>query len=321
MRINLAIYTISLLFFLLFPSQQSAGAEASPVALVYRQDLPLHRQLAGQINRALAEEDPPIPTVDLPLSSAWSPENEKDFADKKPFFAIAFGDVALTFCRKALPDLNGFFLLVSSQEQVAEAESSGRWTGAGLWVKPEKQLEKFRELFPGAQTIGSVVSAGFFSREQLVALRQTGERFGFALDIVEVGQRRDILGAIAQVYKRSDAFWMMPDPQLLNEITLAEMLRLQTAHARPLLGLSPRFVQLGALLSVNTSLGELAKQAVVMSRKFAGSRHQGHQGPLPDSCYIVHVNADVAAKLHFKTPAAISASYDFISPAGEEGRP
>lgn len=321
MRINLTLYTLSLLFFLLFPSQQSAGAETSPVALVYRQDLPLHRQLAGQITRALAEEDPRIVTVELPLSVTWSPENEKDFADKKPSFAIAFGDVALDFCRKALPNLNGFFLLVSNQEQVAEAENSGRWTGAGLWVKPEKQLEKFRELFPGAQTIGSVISAGFFSKEQLAALRKSGERFGFALDIVEVAQRREILGAIAQVYKRADAFWMMPDPQLLNEITLAEMLRLQTAHARPLLALSPRFVQLGALLSVNTSLGELAKQAVVMSRKFAGSRHQGHPEPLPDSCYIVHVNADVAEKLHFKAPAAIRASYDFMSPAGGEGKP
>jgi hypothetical protein len=98
------------------------------------------------------------------------------------------------------------------------------------------------------------------------------------------------------------------------------MLRLQTSYARPLLALSPRFVQLGALLSVNTSLAELSKQAVIMAKKFAETGDLEPMEPLPDSCYIVHINSDVAEKLNFKTPAAMRSSFDFISATGE-GQP
>lgn len=312
-RNYIPVCALALLLLLLLHPQLSMGADSGPIALVYRKDLPLHQQIAQEISHSLAREDPGIVIVDWPLSSAWPPASEKEFAGLQPSFAIALGDIALTFCRRASPDLSGFFLLVSNQDQVAEAEGSGLWTGAGLWVKPEKQLEKFRALLPGAKTLGSVVSAGFFSKEQLTSLQQTGERFGFALDIVEVAQRRDVLAAIARVYKRNDGFWMMPDPQLLNEITLAEMLRLQTDYARPLLALSPRFVQLGALLSINTSLAEVSKQAVIFARKSAGSRDLGHMEPLPDSCYIIHINSDVAGKLDFKAPEAMQSSFDFIT--------
>jgi len=317
-RYNIFVYALSLLF-LLHP-QLSVSADTGPVALVYRKDIPLHQQLAEKISHSLAKEDSRIVTVHWPLSSIWTPKNEKEFTDRKPSFAIALGDVSLTFCLRADPDLSGFFLLVNNQDQMAEAEHSGHWTGAGLWVKPEKQLEKFRALLPRVKTLGSVVSAGFFSQEQLLSLRETGKRFGFDLDIVEVAQRRDILATITRVYKRNDGFWMMPDPQLLNEITLAEMLRLQTSYARPLLALSSRFVQLGALLSVNTSLAELSKQAVIMAKKFAETGDLAPMEPLPDSCYIVHINSDVAEKLNFKTPAAMRSSFDFISATGE-GQP
>jgi len=290
------------------------SADTGPVALIYRKDLPLHQQLAKKISHSLAKVDSRIITIDCPLTCVWTPKNEKEFTDAKPSFAIALGDVSLAFCRRSLPELSGFFLLVSNQEQMAEAEHSGQWTGAGLWVKPEKQLEKFRDLLPRVKTLGSVVSAGFFSKEQLLSLQKTGEQFGFDLDIIEVTQRRDVLAAIAQVYKRSDGFWMMPDPQLLNEITLSEMLRLQTTYSRPLLALSPRFVRLGALLSVNTSLDELSKQAVIMVKKFTETRDLKPMEPLPDSCYIVHINSNVAERLNVKTPAAMQSSFKFITP-------
>jgi len=313
-RNNIFVYAPLLLLLLLHP-QLSVSGDTGPVALVYRKDLPLHRQLAEKMSSSLAKEGARSATVDWPISAAWTPENEKAFTDQKPSFAIALGDVSLAFCRRAAPALGGFFLLVSNQDQMAEAERSGRWTGAGLWVKPETQLEKFRALLPRVKTLGSVVSAGFFSQEQLAGLQKTAKQFGFDLDIIEVAQRRDVLAAITQVYKKSDAFWMMPDPQLLNEITLAEMLRLQTTYARPLLALSPRFVQLGALLSVNTSLDELSKQAVLMAKKSAETPDLEPMEPLPDSCYIVHINSDVAEKLHFTTPAVMQSSFDFITPA------
>lgn len=289
---TILLFLAFLFFFIAIPSPAM-----TKIGIVYRGDITLHQQLAEELSSAI-QADNNYTTVLWKLHSDLTEKDHLFFRDEQLTQLIAIGDLALSFCMENNHDLQGIFLLVSSNELARQAELL-HWQGARIWAPMIEQFTKAREILPNIRTVGVLISPT--CQADKVLLNKTASELGFSLNLITVENRRQILPSLSRIFQQNDAILMLPDPGLMNNVVLTEMLRLQKRHRTPLIAVSKRFVDVGAFMSVDYRLEELLdKIAQKIRQPFA----EDAEPPLPHCCLIVHINNKVAEQLRISIPTA-----------------
>ena len=300
-RLHILSFLAALFFFIAIPAQAMAK-----IGIVYRGDLQLHQQLAEELSVSI-QEDNVSSTVLWELKSDWTEEDQQLFRDEQFAQLIAIGDLALSFCIENSHDVHGIFLLVSSNKFAQQAESSG-WQGARIWTPMAEQFAKAREILPNTRSLGVLISPKCQVDKKL--LQDTARQFGFTLNLTTVKHRRHLLPSLASIFRQNDAILMLPDPGMMNNVVLAEMLRLQKKHRTPLIAVSKRFVTFGAFMSVDYSLDEMIQK---ITEKMTHLSPPDTAQPLAECCLVVYINKKVAAQLRIAVPRDSSVRIQFAS--------
>ena len=279
---------------LLYLSVCGDAAQASEsLAIVFRDDIPMHRQLADKLETEITKTSSDKEIFLYPITKNWSFDSQTDLLKRTPGRLIAIGDVALSFCLETTSEIPGIFLMLTSKQIVDRAESTGKWKGAKVWVEPEIQFKVIHQLMPDIKTIGIVLTPNCkeCNRKFVIA----AAKYDLKLKIIHTEERRQIIPAIQKVFKQSDAYLLLPDPNLLNNITLQELLRLQREYKRPLIGPAMPFVRMGAMLSINYKLEKLVQYiAKHISNKTAPMEDRDK---LSECCLEVSINEQVSKQL------------------------
>jgi putative ABC transport system substrate-binding protein len=190
-------------------------------------------------------------------------------AKENPDLLIAVGVWALELVVQESPDVPVIYTMVLNPPTVV-GEAPRNITGASMNVPVESAIRVFRQLGPEIHRVGTVFNPA--NTGYLIAdARRTARAEGLELVAREVRSAGEAVSALDSLHREGiDALWIVPDETVLAPVVVEHMLLSSYRNGIPLLGLSRRHAQMGALLSLSIAssedigrqAGELANQAL-----------------------------------------------------------
>jgi len=177
-------------------------------------------------------------------------------------------------------------------------------TGASMNVPVEQAMRVFKQL--GSKRIGVIYTkarTGYLIKQAQVAARDQG------LDLLtrEISSPKDVVTALESLQQEGiDALWIVPDETLLQQAVVQEMLKFSHRKKIPLLGLSDRHAEMGALLALSfASAEDIGRQAGELAlATLAGTPPS--QLPYTSARKIgLFVNAKIAPQIDIVVPDSI----------------
>src|SRR4029077_1774811 len=84
---------------------------------------------------------------------------------------------------------------------------------------------------------------------------------------------KEVIGALESFQDSIDALWIVPDETILSQAVVQQMLLYSYRRKVPLLGMSDRHAQMGALFSLSFASGEdIGRQAGELAQAILGGR-------------------------------------------------
>jgi len=224
----------------------------------------------------------------------------------KPDLIFAVGIWALQVVVSRPPTTPVVYAMVLNPPTVIGADTKNI-TGASINVPVEQQIWLFKQLGPQIKRIGVVFNrakTGYLVRRAQTVARNEG----LELVIREINTAKDAIGALESLQDGIDALWLVPDETVLSQAVVQQMLLLSYRWKIPLLGLSDRHAQMGALFALSFASGEdIGRQAGELAQAILAGR------PVTDVPYTnarklyLTVNLKAAQKLGLEVPPAIRA--------------
>jgi len=184
-------------------------------------------------------------------------------------------------------------------------------TGASMNVSVEETIRLFKQLGPQIRRVGVV-----FNRAKtgyLVSLADTVARQqGLDLIAKEIRSSKEAIPALDALQGEGiDALWILPDETILAAEVLQYMLLFSYRNKVPLLGLSERQAQMGALLALSFASSEdIGRQAAELANGILGGKTAAEIPYTTARQVKLTVNLKAAQKLGIEIPKSILAMAD-----------
>ena len=177
----------------------------------------------------------------------------------------------------------------------------------GISMNPSaaQVISLLRELNPKYRRVGTMLDPSR-SGPVLLRARSVFQKEGFQLVAKEIRSASDIGGALKSLENEIDVFWLWPDETFLTDEMLQRIFLFSFARRIPVLGLSERHTDMGALLSLSYgSAKDLGRQAGEAANKLLDGANRVLVSHLTPRQLKLTVNFKTARKLDIKVPDSI----------------
>ncbi len=176
----------------------------------------------------------------------------------RPALILAVGISALAFARE-FPDIPVISIMVMNA-------TGKNVSTVHMIVSPRKQIELLLKKIPGCTKIGFLYNpenTGWLVDKIKSAARKKG------IDVISViiHDPRHIPSKIKELKGKIDVFWLLPDVTVVNPKTIQFLFLSLMEYRIPVLSFSPKYLKLGALISVSTVPYDMGYQAGEMANR------------------------------------------------------
>ena len=150
--------------------------------------------------------------------------------------------------------------------------TSANMTGTLLEIPVDRQLKIMQLFLPTLHRIGILYDpAKTSSRVKEAALQATIS--GLQLKGLPVESEKEVPQQLRTLLSETEALWLMPDSTVLTNESVQFILETALARQIPVIGFSPEFTRLGALLSLSVNYGEVGRvTGLLVKRILDGER-------------------------------------------------
>ena len=223
----------------------------------------------------------------------------------KPDLILAVGTWALQAVA-GRTDIPVVYTMVLNPPSVVAA-SVKNVTGASMNVPVDQALRTLKQLGPQIKRVGVLYNktrTGYLVKEAEAAAREEG----LHLVAREIASPKDVLPALEALQDGIDALWILPDETLLAQTVVQQMLLFSYRRKIPVLGLSDRHAQMGALLSLSFASSEdIGRQAGETARSVLGGKPPAQIAYTTARKTNLVVNLKAAQKLGVDVPRPVIA--------------
>jgi putative ABC transport system substrate-binding protein len=179
-------------------------------------------------------------------------------------------------------------------------------TGASMNVPVGQTLRVLKQLGPQVRRVGVVyhpAKTGYLVRRAEVVAREEG----LTLVTKEVRSEREAIAALGALQQEGvDVLWILPDETNLHDSVIQQMLLLSYRSKIPLVGLSDKHAERGALLSVSFASSEdIGKQAAELANSILAGRAPADVPYTTARQVNLTVNLKAAQKLGMVVPPGL----------------
>jgi len=222
----------------------------------------------------------------------------------KPDLILAIGVWALQVASERAKDVPVVYSMVLNPQTVIKAGTKNI-TGASMNVPVELTTNLFNELSPKIRRVGVIYNplhTENLVRQGRIAARQQG----IQLIAKEIRSPKEAIAALDSIQNEIDALWILPDDtNLVSEVT-QYMLLFSYRQRIPLIGLSERQAEIGALLSVSFASSEdIGRQAGELANNILGGKAPAEIPYTMARKTKLTVNLKVAQRLEIKIPKSM----------------
>jgi putative ABC transport system substrate-binding protein len=177
-----------------------------------------------------------------------------------------------------------------------DAAGSTNVSGVTMNVPPEKYFDHLTRISPTTKTVGLVydpAKTGHFVKRAQQAARSRG----IELTALEVRRANDVPKALGSLKGMVDALLMLPDTTVVTPETVEFFLLFSQNNNIPVITFASKYVEMGALLSLDIDAYDQGKQAGEMALQILNGATASDLPEAEARKVKVNTNRSVARKL------------------------
>ena len=182
-------------------------------------------------------------------------------------------------------------------------------TGTLLEVPVDRQLKIMRKFLPTLHRIGTLYDPAKTSSRVKEAARQATIS-DFQLTGIPVESEKDVPQQLRALLSDVEALWLMPDSTVLTNESIRFILESALARQVPVIGFSPEFTRLGALLSISVNYGNVGRETGLLAKRILNGEELQPLNPVPIERLKITVNLKTARFLGMTFPKELMSLVD-----------
>ena len=107
-----------------------------------------------------------------------------------------------------------------------------------------------------------------------------------------------------------EALWLIPDSTVLTNESIRFILESALARQIPVIGFSPEFTRLGALLSLSVNYGQVGRETGLLAKRILDGEQRQPLNPVPIERFKITVNLKTAKFLGINFPKDLTGLID-----------
>ncbi len=171
--------------------------------------------------------------------------------------------------------------------------TAANMTGTLLEVPVERQLKIMRTFLPAIHRLGTLYDPAKTSSLVTDAMRQAIIS-DFQLNGLPVESEKDVPQQLRTLLSDVEALWLIPDSTVLTSESIRFILELALARQIPVIGFSPEFTRLGALLSMSVNYSDVGRETGLLAKRILDGERLLPLNPVPIERFKITVNLKTA---------------------------
>lgn len=182
--------------------------------------------------------------------------------------------------------------------------NSPNMTGTLLEIPAERQFKILRAFLPNLRRLGILSNSSYTGKLKDTAAQAAAH--SFQLQEFPVDSEKDVPHQLRSLLAGVDALWLVPDSTVLTNESIGFILETSLAKRVPVIGFSPEFTRLGALLSLSVSYGEVGRETGVLAKRILDGDRKLPAKPIPIERLKITVNLKTARFLGVEFPKDVN---------------
>ena len=182
-------------------------------------------------------------------------------------------------------------------------------TGTLLEIPPERQFKLVRGFLPNVRRLGVLSNPHVTSSKVKEASAQAAMQ-SFQLQEFPIDGEKEVPQQLRALLSSTDALWLIPDSTVLTPESIGFILDSSLARHIPVIGFSPEFTRLGALMSLSVSYGEVGRETGMLAKRILDGDRKLPAKPTPIERVKVTVNLKTAKFLGIEFPKEMNQLID-----------
>ncbi|MGB2698044.1 MAG: ABC transporter substrate-binding protein [Candidatus Zixiibacteriota bacterium] len=300
------LYLILVFLFLILVFSPELSAQSRQIAIVKTEDFTSYLRAIKGFKQIINQSGEAVDFIEYTIPEDLSGKNKVlgEIRTKRPDLILTVGskstelvsqhikEIPIIFSAVLNPVVSGFVSDMSSP--------AGNLTGASLDVPLKIQLEKFKLIVPHLKSVGLVYTS---ETEPLIQEAQAVSRdLGIELVALPIHSEKEIPSTLEKLKNEVDGIWAVADPLIFTPQSTQFILLFTLRNGLPLMGLTPSFVQAGALFTLVPDYKDVGRQAGEMALEIISGKEPG-QIPIsvPRIIYL-YLNFNTAQQINLEIP-------------------
>lgn len=214
---------------------------------------------------------------------------------------VAIGMEALAKA-KNIKNIPIIYMMVLHPDSILQGEKN--ITGVSMNISPERHLAVMHKVLPARKRIGLLYDPrknGHYVKKAI----GSAKAYGLEVNAQETYSPRDVPHLIEKMKSEVDLLWVLPDITVVTGETINSLLLFSMEEKTPLHVFSSKYLEMGALMSLEADPIDLGRQAGEMAAKILSGVNVAEIPQAEANNPVLSINTKVARKLGISIPSEI----------------
>ena len=215
---------------------------------------------------------------------------------------VAVGLKAALAARLEIVDIPIVYMMILDPSK--HSLTAPNMTGTLLEIPADRQFKILRAFLPDLRRIGMLSNSGNQAKLKDTVAQAAAQ--SFQLQGFPVENEKEVPQQLRTLLGSSDALLLVPDSTVLTNESIGFILETSLARRVPVIGFSPEFTRLGALLSLSVSYGEVGRETGQLAKRILDGDRKLPTKAVPIERLKITVNLKTARFLGIEFPKDVN---------------
>ncbi|MGH7216482.1 MAG: ABC transporter substrate-binding protein [Nitrospiraceae bacterium] len=284
-----------------------SASAAMDIAILQSSDIAAYREAiaglkaTGPIGATYTEYDA---QGDLELGKKLA---RKLRASNNTSLVVAVGLKAALAAKTEIVDVPIVYMMIL--DPLKHQLTAANMAGTLLEVPVDRQLKIMRTFLPSLHQLGALYDPAKTSSRVKDAVQQATNS-NFQLKGIPVESDKELPQKLRRLLSDVEALWLIPDSTVLTNESLRFILESALERQIPVIGFSPEFTRLGALLSMSVNYGDVGRETGLLAKRILDGEQLRPLNPVPVERLKISVNLKTARFLGITFPKELTSFID-----------